>query len=175
MSVKTAEYWDLYDEDRKPLGRQILRGSMTSSSGEYHIVVMVMTMNSQGKLLCTLRSHEKSKYPDLWEITAGSVLAGEESFAAAKRELFEETGISVNDCEIRFVRTVQENTAFIDCYFVRRDIDIADIVLQDGETSAAKWVGRSEFENMIAQKKVAFPVARRYNQLYDFLMQEGFL
>lgn len=170
-----AEYWDLFDEDRKPLGRTIMRGKLVSLGGEYHVVVMIMTMNSHGQLLCTLRSPEKSNYPNLWEITAGSVIAGEDSFSAAKRELFEETGIGVSDDEIRFVKTVKENTAFIDCYFVRRDVGIDQLHLQEGETVKAKWVGKAEFENLIAQKKMAFPVARRYHQLYDFLMQEGFI
>ena len=47
--------------------------------------------------------------------------------------------------------------------------------MQEGETVSAKWVNKAEFENMIAQKKLAFPVARRYGELYDFLMQEGFI
>jgi 8-oxo-dGTP pyrophosphatase MutT (NUDIX family) len=169
-----AEYWDLYDDDREPLGRTIQRGKMTSLCGEYHVVVMIMTMNTHGQLLCTLRSPDKATYPNLWEVTAGSAIAGEDSLTAAKRELFEETGIVAGD-ELEFVQTVKENSAFIDCYFLRRDVEISQIRLQDGETVKAKWVGKTEFENMIAQKKMAFPVARRYVQLYDFLMQEGFI
>lgn len=169
------ELWDLYDEERRPLGRTAVRGEMTPGVGLYHVVVMIVTMNSRGQLLCTLRSPDKATYPSLWELTAGSAVAGEDSFSAAKRELLEETGIRVADNEIRYVMTVKEATAFIDCYFVRRDIPAEDIILQQGETVSAKWVGRSEFENMIAQKKVAFPVARRYGQLFGFLMAEGFL
>lgn len=170
-----AEFWDLFDDDRKPLGRTIRRGKMTPLSGEYHIVVLIVTMNSHGEILCTLRSPKKSKYPNLWEVTAGSVIAGEESRHAAARELFEETGIKTDENELTFIKSVKENTAFIDCYFLRRDVDIKDIVFQEGETVSAKWVGKAEFENMITQKKMAFPVARRYAQLYDFLMQEGFI
>ncbi len=168
------ELWDLYDDERRPLNRTAVRGEMTAGSGLYHVVVMIITMNSRGQLLCTLRSPDKATYPGLWELTAGSAVAGEDSFTAAKRELFEETGIKADD-DLRYVMTVKEATAFIDCYFVRRDIPAEEIVLQQGETSAAKWVGRQEFENMIAQKKVAFPVSRRYNQLFGFLMAEGFL
>lgn len=170
-----AEYWDLYDEERKPLGRTVLRGKMDPLSGEYHIVVMIATMNSHGQLLCTLRSPDKSNYPNVWELTAGSALAGEDSLTAAKRELREETGIIVSDDELRLITTVKENTAFIDCYFVRRDLPIEQLTLQEGETVDAKYVTRAEFENLIAQKRMAFPVARRYGQIYDFLMQEGFL
>ena len=170
-----AEFWDLFDDDRKPLGRTIRRGKMTPLSGEYHIVVMIVTMNSHGEILCTLRSPKKSKYPNLWEVTAGSVIAGEESRHAAARELFEETGIKADENELTFIKSGKENTAFIDCYFLRRDVDIKDIVFQEGETVNAIWVGKAEFENMITQKKMAIPVARRNAQLYAFLMQEGFI
>ena len=169
------EYWDLYDEKRRPLGRTALRGGLHSREGEFHVVVMIATMDSRGRLLCTLRSPDKSTYPGVWELTAGSVLAGEDSLSAAVRELREETGIAVSPGELRYVKTVRETTAFIDCYFLRRDLDIDDIVLQEGETVSAKWVNKNEFENMMAQKKVAFPVARRYGELYEILMQEGFI
>ncbi len=170
-----AEYWDLYDEERNPLGRTVIRGGMDPMSGEYHVVVMIVTMNSHGQVLCTLRSPEKSNYPNVWELTAGSVLAGEDSYTAAVRELREETGIKAKDGELRYMMTVKESTAFIDCYFIRHDADISEIILQEGETVDAKWVTRQEFENLIAQKRMAFPVARRYHQLFDKLMQEGFL
>ena len=169
------EYWDLYDEHRKPLGRSVRRGWMSSDDNAFHVVVMIATMDAHGRLLCTLRSPEKHTYPGVWEITAGSALSGEDSLSAAVRELREETGITAAPGELRFIKTVRETTAFIDCYFLRRDMDIGDIVLQKGETVSAKWVNKAEFENMIAQKKLAFPVARRYGELYDFLMQEGFI
>ena len=169
------EYWDLYDEQRKPLGRSVKRGFLSAADNAFHVVVMIATMDSHGRLLCTLRSPDKQTYPGVWEITAGSVLSGEDSLSAAARELREETGISVSSDELRFIKTVKETTAFIDCYFLRKCLDIEDIVLQEGETVSAKWVNKAEFENMIAQKKLAFPVARRYGELYDFLMQEGFI
>ncbi|MBP3272814.1 MAG: NUDIX domain-containing protein [Ruminococcus sp.] len=170
-----TEYWDLYDEDRRPLGRTVRRGKMNGMNGEYHIVVMIATMNSHGQLLCTLRSPEKPTYPNVWELTAGSVIAGEDSRTAALRELREETGIVIPDSELKFIMTVKESTAFIDCYIVHCDTPAEELTLQEGETADAKFVSRHEFENMISRKRVAFPVARRYHQLYDYLMQEGFL
>ena len=170
-----AEYWDLFDEERRPLGRTVVRGGMEPMNNEYHIVVMIVTMNSHGQILCTLRSPDKTSYPNVWELTAGSALAGEDSYSAAVRELREETGIVAQEGELKFLMTVKESTAFIDCYFLRHDAEISELTLQEGETVDARWVSRSEFENLIARKKMAFPVARRYHQLFDKLMQEGFL
>lgn len=174
MSETSEEYWDLYDGERRPLGRVVRRGKLPSDQGLYHVAVMIVTMNSRGRLLCTLRSPGKITSPNMWEITAGSAVAGEESPDAARRELFEETGIDAGG-DLRYVMTVKEATAFMDCYFLRREVAIDDIILQEGETVRAKWVTRAEFENMIARGRVAFSVVRRYRQLFGFLMDEGFL
>lgn len=174
MADETEEYWDLFDGERRPLGRVIRRGRLPSDSGLYHVAVMIVVLNSRGQLLCTLRSPDKPMYPNMWEITGGSAVAGEESSAAARRELFEETGIEAGG-DLRYIMTIKEATAFMDCYFLRREVAAEDIVLQQGETVKAKWVTRAEFENMIARGRVAFPVVRRYRQLFGFLMDEGFL
>lgn len=86
------EYWDLYDENRRPLGETHLRG-LALPKGTYHIVVEVWTVNSKGEILLTLRDPKKETYPDKWECTGGSILAGETSKTGAVRELFEEIGI----------------------------------------------------------------------------------
>ena len=40
-----AEYWDLYDADRKPLGRTIKRGD-AFAEGEYYVCCEVWIQNS---------------------------------------------------------------------------------------------------------------------------------
>ena len=72
------ELWDLYDKDRKPLGKTHVRG-VPLKKGEYHLVVFVWVFNSTGQVLMTKRAPEKQSYPNLWEHTGGSVLSGETS------------------------------------------------------------------------------------------------
>jgi len=86
------ELWDVYDRNRKPLGRTHRRGNLLAK-GEYHISVFVWVFNSAGEVLLTKRSPEKPSFPNMWAMTGGAVLAGEDSLHAVQRELFEETGI----------------------------------------------------------------------------------
>ena len=79
------ELWDLYDAHRRPLNRTHVRGEPLSP-GEFHLVAEVCTVNRKGELLLTLRSGEKQKYPNLWECTGGSVLAGEEMETTISKE-----------------------------------------------------------------------------------------
>lgn len=151
------EYWDLYDHERKPLGRIHQRG-LPLGEGEYHVVVSVWTVNQDGKILITLRSEEKELFPGHWENTAGSVMRGETSLDAALRELREETGIEASPEEITCLGTVLKVTSFVDIFLVRKMLDPDSIQLQKGETTAYRWVSYDELKEMDRQGKLAFPL-----------------
>lgn len=154
------EKWNLYNEERQPLNRTHNRPE-PMTMGEYHVVVSIWTVNSQNEILTTLRHPQKDKYPNFWENTAGSVLAGETSKQGAVRELFEETGIKVNEEELYFLGTKKEKTAFVDVYMVRKDVKREELVMQEGETVDAKWVSLETLDQMIEAREIAEPVGIR--------------
>ena len=154
------EKWDLYNERRETLGRTHHRPE-PMVNGTYHVVVSIWTVNNENKILSTLRHPEKDKYPNLWENTAGSVLAGETSREGAVRELLEETGIQVAQEELQLLGTIQEATAFVDQYIVRKGVKREDLVMQEGETVDAKWVTLEELDEMIGKGEIAEPVGTR--------------
>jgi 8-oxo-dGTP diphosphatase len=154
------ELWDLYDTNRQPLNKVHTRG-IPMASGEYHTVVAVWTGNGKGEVLLTLRDPAKIKCPNLWENTCGSVLAGESSKAGAIRELHEETGIAAQESDLILLGTNQEETAFVDLYFVHKDIPIESLTMQEGETVKAQWATLAELDTMIAEGIVAPPVVAR--------------
>lgn len=158
-----AEYWDLYDEHRIALGRKHLRGRPLPEN-TYHVVVSVWTVNQDNKLLLTLRSDEKELYPGLWENTSGSVVSGETSAQAVRRELEEETGIVATEDELVFLGTARKAFSFVDIYLVRKTVDEDAIRLQKGETTAYMWVTLAELEEIHRQGRLAFPVAYRFEQ-----------
>ena len=158
------ELWDLYDKERKPLGKTHIRG-LPLDKGEYHLVVFVWTFNSCGQVLMTKRSAEKQSYAGLWEHTGGSVQAGETSLQAILRELREETGISATAEELCLAESYRRSNDICDIYFLKKDVPLEEIRLQPGETCDAKWVSRAQLEDMIARGEVARPDAQRYRQL----------
>lgn len=162
------ELWDLYDKDRRALGRTHVRGTALGK-GEYHLVVFAWTFNSLGQVLMTKRSPEKQSYAGQWEHTGGSVQAGETSLQAILRELEEETGIRACAEELQLAESYRRSNDFCDIYFLCRDIPLEEIRLQEGETCDAKWVSRSELEEMIRRGEVARPDAQRYRQLGEKL------
>ncbi len=155
------ELWDLYDKDRNPLNKLHKRGKPIPK-GEFHLAVSVLTQNSKKQILVTLRSPDKQPYPNLWEMTAGSVVAGEDSLSAAVRELYEETGISALPQELEYIGEYRGTGAIVDMYMIKRDIDLKDLRLQKGETDEAKWVTPAEFETIAESGSITPPVVRRY-------------
>jgi len=165
------EIWDLLDESRNPVGKTHTRGT-PMQPGCYHLAVEIWTVNSKGEVLLTLRAPEKKKFPNLWENTAGSVLAGESSIEGAVRELGEETGIHLSNSDFHYLGSCMEETAFVDSYLVCSDLEREALTLQPGETVDAQWVSFERLEQMIHSGEVAEPIGLRYAYAKETLMRQ---
>ena len=139
MEGPPSELWDLYDKDRKPLGRTIERGAPLPA-GTYHLAVQIAPLNSRGEVLLTRRADSKPKYPGCWEIPGGCAKAGEDSPTAACRELLEETGIAVGPEDMTLLTRLLVPTAHFDLYAVTADVPLSQLTLQPGETDQAQWL-----------------------------------
>lgn len=113
------EYWDLYDAERKPLGRTHLRGEKFEE-GEFYVCCEVWVMNSKGEFLTTQR-HPAKKVGGQWEFVGGGTLAGETTAESAVRELFEETGIVTLESELKKIATYAHKNYFQDIYLLKKD------------------------------------------------------
>ena len=162
------EQWDLFDENRQPLNKLHTRGEVIHK-GHYHVVVGIWTINSKNEFLLTLRHPDKDFYPNCWENTGGCVRAGEGSLQGAKRELFEETGIDLEEQAFLLFKTERTDDTFSDTYIVRVDRPIEELVMQEGETVAAKWVTLEELDGMIYRGEVGLPIAEKFLALREDL------
>ena len=57
--------------------------------------VSIIVLNEKGKILALRRSENKKWYPKMWDIISGKFEKSESPDDCFKRELFEETGISI--------------------------------------------------------------------------------
>lgn len=162
-----AEYWDLYDADRNPLGRTIKRGD-AFAEGEYYVCCEIWMQNSEGKFLMTQR-HPDKKAGGLWEFTGGGVLAGETTKQAAVREVQEELGLRIEESELTLLEVYQHKNYFMDIFLVKKDVDVSALTLQAEEVVDAKWVSHEELLQMITEKQTVWSVGLRYEKYYGLM------
>lgn len=161
------EYFDLYTYDRKPLGKKILRGSQIPR-GAYHLVVQIMTINKNGEILLTQRAQGKSS-AGKWECTGGCAVAGETAKQAAARELFEETGISVDENQLSYAWSLHGDSMLLDFFITWQDARLESLRLQPAEVSAAKWVSFERMAEMVRAGQIIPTVSKWFYVCQDQL------
>lgn len=137
-----GEIWDIYDENRVLTCRKHRRGDYLAN-GDYHLVVHVWMLSSEGKFLLTKRSPNKG-FPNMWETTGGSALSGDDSLTAAIREVQEETSLKLDPERGEVVHTYRGTDYITDVWLFRQDFDLADVVLLDGETCDVMYASADE-------------------------------
>ncbi len=145
----SAEEWDIYDVNRFPTGRTMIRGT-PNRPGDYHIVVHVCVFDSHGNMLIQQRAQGKKGWPGKWDFTLGGhVVAGETSRQGAGRELREELGIALALDGAPYL-TVNFSDGFDDYYLIEKDIALSAVVLQKDEVQNVKYASKEEIKKMIA-------------------------
>ena len=145
----SIEIWDVLDENGIPTGKTALRGQGILKSGEYHLVVHIWIVSSAGQFLIQRRAEDKKLMPGEWAATGGAADSVEESFAAARRELFEELGIKSDRQSLKKLERIKRRNSLLDVWAIVCDIPESELVLQRSEVAEAKWVTEEELREMI--------------------------
>ena len=163
MQSSTGEIWDIYDDNRNLTGRTHRRGDYLAP-GDRHLVVHVWMQNSRGDFLVTKRSPNKG-FPNMWETTGGSALAGDDSLTAAIREVKEETGLTLQPENGKCVITYARPDNFTDVWLFHQDFEIRDVRLQEGETCDVMYASAKE---ILAMRDAGSFMAFRYlDELFE--------
>ena len=145
------ELIDLYDRERIPLGKTIVRGE-TLPEGTYRTVVHVIILDRDDRMLIQRRHPEKDSWPGAWDVTVGGwVDSGETSLQAGERELKEELGIELSLDGARPVMTMNAGPVFDDYYVVKVEHDIGPLHLQESEVVDAVWADRDTIVEKIEE------------------------
>ena len=142
------EIWDIYDSERNLLGRTHRRADPLPA-GDFHLVVHVWLLNSKGEFLITKRAPNKG-YPNMWECTGGSAVAGDNSVTAAIREVKEETGLDAKPENGECLFTLTRDDSICDVWLFRQDFNIDDVILQENETTDVKYALPNEIHTMVS-------------------------
>lgn len=163
------EIWDLYDRNGNRTGETFVRkpGNYKDiPDGRYHLGVDILALHEDGTYLLTKRSDDKDVYPGFWEASAGGAAkSGEEPLEAATRELLEETGLTADSMELVNVLFKDGGShAMFYSYLAHVSGDKNRVTLQEGETTAFKWVDRQGFLEYVDSDKAIVSHNQRFEK-----------
>ena len=162
--MSKIEYRDLYDINRNLTGACFQKGQNVPI-GKYFLVVLVFIENDDGMMLLQRRSPAKG---GLWAMTGGHPKSGESSLEGMMTEIKEEIGIEVAANELKLFKTIIDDVSILDLYFLKKNIDLKSVVLQEEEVTDVKWFSKKEIENLISNGEFFKHNIIEYNYFLDY-------
>lgn len=156
------EYFDILDENGKKTGKTKLRKEV-HKDGDWHKAVHVWIINDQNEILLQRRSKTKDSNPNKISIfNGGHLSAGDTSIDGVKRELKEELNLTVEEKDLKFIKTIKrsakytptyKNNEFDDLYILKVKEKISDMVYQKEEISEIFFVQYNKLKEMVKKKE----------------------
>ena len=127
---------------------------------QYHLAVKGIIRRKNRKILVLKRSDEDDHKPNVWETVGGGMDRAETPQEALQREVFEETGLTVNIGQPFNVFTFKKDTGefkvgitFL-CDYVSGDVTLSH------EHSDFRWIDPREFAKMESVPSLHAEIAR---------------
>lgn len=141
------EYLNLYDRNGNLLKEKGIRGVKADNLVG---IVIIFIENSKGEFLIQKTSLEKDS---LFATTGGHVTYGLTFKDAIIKEVEEELGIDISNDNIIEVNTYTREFYIQKVYYLKKDISLKDITIQDSEVEYVKWLNKEEINNLIDENK----------------------
>ena len=156
---------DLYDRFGNLTGRTYFKGD-TIPKGFYPMVVMIALQNSNGEFLMQKRVERKGGD---WGVTGGHPKSGESCEEGIVTEVKEELGVDISKDNFVEFNSGCDGKDCYKMYYLKKDIDLSDITIQEEELTEVKWFSIDELQHMVETKEL------NQNQIDFFLKATRFL
>ena len=90
-------------------------------------------------------------------------------------EIKEEIGLTVKPEELELIFSGREDKAqvFFDLYYMKKDLNISDLILQEEEVESVQWNSIEEIEELINNDKFLVNHAEEVYRTIDIFKQRG--
>ena len=164
------EYWDVLDENGNPTGEIMKKyDEKVFERGLYHLGSDLWPINSENKILIQKRSSQKRLEPNVWAMTGGSVIVGENSKQTIIRESKWELDINVNCDDLKLITRFKTGNVWIDTYIIKKDYDISEMKFKEDEVSEVKWASFEEIDDLVNKGQF---IKNRWEFVSKFLKNE---
>ena len=155
----------LYDENKILTGETIYKGQEVPK-GRYYITVVVFIQNDKNEFLIQKRVAKKD---GKWATTGGHPVSGETSKQGIITEIKEELGINVIENNIILFKTLKTEDDFVDIYYLKENINIDKIKIQEDELEDVKWASKQEIEKLIENGQFSESHTEFFRDCLEFL------
>lgn len=146
------DFFDIVDENNKPLGFQKSRKEVHVTMRHWHRATHIWIINNRGQVLCQQRSFTKDANPGKWQsFFGGHVKAGQTYLNNAVEELSEELGLSVKPNKLIPLHILKSDEAkhFSHVFVVRWNGSTRSIRFRDGEVLSVRWITLEEIKEQM--------------------------
>lgn len=137
------EYLNLYDKSGNLIDEKGVRGVKTDKLVG---IVIIFIENSKGEFLIQKTSSSRES---VFATTGGHVSYGSTFKETAINEVKEELGIDIKDEDIIEVNTYIREFFVQKVYYLKKDIDIKDIIIQEDEVEYVEWLSKDKINELI--------------------------
>ena len=159
---------DLYDENKKMTGETIFKGEPVPK-GRYYITVAIFIQNEAGEFLIQKRVMKKD---GKWATTGGHPVSGESSKQGIITEIKEELGIDVKSKNIQLFKTIKTEDDFVDLYYLKENVNIKNVIVQQEEVEKVKWASIEEIKDMIQNNEFSESHTDFFMMCLEFLNEK---
>ena len=169
------ELIDILDSNGNLTGKTAMK-SEAHKKGWFHATVHVWLFTTNEKVLLQKRALTKKVFPGLWDISvAGHIAAGEQVLTAAKREVFEEIGLELEEKEFIKIGTrihqvshkngIQDNEHH-HVFIAELKVSLSKLTIQKEEVDDIKLFNLDVLKNTKTLENVLLP---RFHEYYVFV------
>lgn len=137
------EYLNLYDKKGNLLNEKGIRGEKNNNLVG---IVIIFIENSKGEFLIQKTSASRNS---VFATTGGHVSYGFTFEDSIINEVKEELGIDITNEKVIEVKTYIRERYIQKVYYLKKDIDIADITIQEDEVDYVKWLSKETIDKLI--------------------------
>lgn len=137
------EYLNLYDKDGNLTEEKGIRGVKTDKLVG---IVIIFIENSKGEFLIQKTSSERNS---VFATTGGHVTYGQTFKEAIINEVKEELGLDITSDDVKEIKTYIREYYIQKVYYMKKNIDIKDITIQESEVEYVKWLDKEMINNLI--------------------------
>ena len=164
------EYWEVLDAEGNATGEIMKKyDPEVFARGLYHLGADVWIINCDNKILIQKRSGQKKLEPNVWAMTGGSVVVGENSLETIVREAKEELNIDIESHNLKLITKFRTGNVWIATYVLKENYDIAKMTFQKEEVSDAKWATWDEINDLVNKGQF---IKNRWEFVGEFLKKE---